>query len=330
MTGVLGQDRGVALLMVMWIFMILTVLAGEFSRSMRDDAVSTSNLAEEVQARNVAIAGINQAVYRSMRARAEPDPVAAGLDRGDEPEQWLPDGAWHKQSYAGGSYEVRLVDEGGKVSLNRADQAVLRQIFVNAGVDADEADAIVDAILDWRDSDDLKRVHGAESDYYLGLREPYRAKNAPFDSIEELLLVRGITPEMMNGTREQGFGDDDKAPIPLREVFSVFNRSANINVRTAPPAVLRALLGGEVEDVEEIVQARDEDPDGALSLIRARAGDPTLARRFVDRQATTLAIDARAMMDRGHVQARVGTIVDVGEDGDGFHIVRWFDRLPAL
>ena len=326
------DERGIALLMVIWIFMVLSVLSAEFSRAMRDDAIATQNLAEEVQARGVAVAGINRAIYRMLHARQnqtedeDPDAIDA-----DAPPPWLPDGRWHEEPYWGGTYGVRMIDEGGRISLNRADEALLRKVFEALGMKADEQGEIVDAIIDWRDSDDLKRLNGAEDEYYMKLPEPYHAKNGPFDSVDELLQVRGITRELFFGARDQGFGGKNEAPpIPLREVFSVFNRSANINVRTAPVAVLRVVLGGDEDAVDEIVTARDEDPSSVLGLIRAKVADQTLARRLVDRAPSRVTIEARATMQNGRVQARVGAVVEIPEDGDGFHIERWYDRLPAL
>lgn len=327
-----GRDeRGIALLMVIWIFMVLSVLSAEFSRAMRDDAIATQNLAEEVQARGVAIAGVNRAIYRLLHARQnqtdddDPDAIDA-----DAPPPWLPDGRWHDEPYWAGTYGVRMIDEGGRISLNRADEALLRKVFETLGMKADEQEEIVDAIIDWRDSDDLHRLHGAEDEYYMKLPEPYHAKNGRFDSVDELLQVRGITRELFLGKRERGMGGDDAPAIPLREVFSVFNQSANINVRTAPVAVLRVVLGGDEEAVDEIVTARDEDPSSVLGLIRAKVADQTLARRLVDRAPSRIAIEARATMQNGRVQARVGAVVEIPEDGDGFHIERWYDRLPAL
>jgi general secretion pathway protein K len=326
-----GDDRGIALLMVIWIFMVLSVLSAEFSRGMRDDAIATQNLAEEIQARGVAIAGVNKAIYRMLHARQnqteDDDPNAVPVDA---PPPWLPDGRWHEEPYWGGTYGVRIIDEGGKISLNRADETLLRKVFETLGMKPDEQEEISDAIIDWRDSDDMHRLHGAEDEYYMKLPEPYHAKNGPFDSVDELLQVRGITRELFYGTQNEGFGASDKPPIPLREVFSVFNRSANINVRTAPVAVLRVVLGGDEDAVEEIVTARDEDPSSVLGLIRAKVADQLLARRLVDRAPSRVAIEARATMQNGRVQARVGAIVYVPEDADGFHIERWYDRLPAF
>ena len=328
----LSSERGVALLMVLWIFMVLTVLVGEFSRGMRDDATATRNMAEEVQARGVAMAGMNQALYRSLRAREQHEeqrPQNQEAVEGQE-EQWLPDGAWHEGVYSGGTWRVRVVDEGGKIGLNRADEALLRRVFDRLGLDQDQQEALADAILDWRDSDDLHRVHGAEADYYEKLPEPYAPKNGPFDSVDELLMVRGMGRDLFFGMPDRGMEQSESLRIPLKDIFSVFNRSATINVRTAPAAVIRVLLEGDEEEVEDNIAARDEDPEGALPLIRAKVGDPTVARRLVDRDASTLAIDAVAVMEHGHVQARIGAIVEIPEDADGFHIVRWYDRLPAL
>lgn len=332
-------ERGFALVMVIWIFMVLTVLVGEFSRAMRDDAVATQNVAEENHARGVAIAGINEAIYRALRAREQPRQIATGhggaaggLAGGDsaETEVWAADGTWHAGSYGGGDYSVRVMDEGGKIALNRADEALLRHVFAALGLDLDAQESAIDGILDWRDRDSLDRLHGAEAEYYQSLPEPYLPKNGAFDSVDELLLVHGISRDVYYGVSDDPSLSGNGPAVPLKDVFSIFNRSANINVRTAPPAVLRVLLGGEETDVEEFVAARDADAGSALMLLKAKLGNPLVARRLVDRDPTMLAIDARAKMQDGRVEARVGAVVYLEEDGDGFRVVRWFDRLPAL
>src|SRR5262249_14263324 len=60
-------------------------------------------------------------------------------------------------------------------------------------------DATADAILDWLDTDETPRENGAESDYYSGLSPPYACKNGPIDTIEELLKVKGVTPQLLFG-----------------------------------------------------------------------------------------------------------------------------------
>lgn len=332
----LHDERGVALMMVLWIFMVLSVLVAEFGRGMRDDAVATQNMAEEVQARGVALGGVAQAIYRTMHAREDNTDDEAD---DDDPDVWKPDGKWHEGEYAGGKFSVRLLDEGGKIPLNRADEATLRRVLTNVGVTGDAQEELTDAILDWRDADSMKRLHGAEAEYYLHLPTPYRPKNGPFDSVDELLMVRGVTRELFYGLGERndaGVGGglklakNDKPAIALRDIFSVFGKSANINVRNSPAPVLMALMGGGEDDVEQVLEARGTDPGSALTLLRAKVGDPTVARRLVDRRATTIAIDAHAVMQGAQIQARVGAVVDINDDGEGFHVVRWFDHLPAI
>jgi len=164
-------------------------------------------------------------------------------------------------------------------------------------------------------------------------------KNGKFDSVDELLLVRGVTRDLFFGTGERApsaakgglkTNQDQQPPIALRDVFSVFNKTSNINVRNDPAPVLRAVMGGGEDDVQAVVDARGTDPGSALTLIQAKVGDQAIARRLVDRHAQTVAIDARAVMQGADIQARVGAVVDLLEDGEGFVVIRWFDRLPAI
>jgi hypothetical protein len=146
-----------------------------------------------------------------------------------------------------------------------------------------------------------------------------------------MLLIRGIGHDLFYGIApEHQFGQRGDVPaIPFSEVFSVFNKTGNINIRFASPAVLRVLLQEE-DDVEAVIEARDADPDSALKLMQAKVGDAFITKRLRSSTSpTTLAIDATASMELGHVEARIGAIVDIPEDGDGFHIARWYDRLPA-
>ncbi len=75
---------------------------------------------------------------------------------------------------------------------------------------------IADAILDWLDEDDEPREFGAEADYYNRLQPPYQPKNGPLDSVEELLLVRGITPELLFGLDTNRNGMVDTHELSMR------------------------------------------------------------------------------------------------------------------
>ena len=104
---------------------------------------------------------------------------------------------------------------------------------------------IVDSIQDWRDPNEEHRLNGAESDYYLGLPVPYRSKNADFDSVDELLQVKGVTRALLYGRPE--------AP-GLAEHLTVFGTNA-VHVNTASPVVLRA-LGFAPAEVDVLIGRR--------------------------------------------------------------------------
>jgi len=96
-----------------------------------------------------------------------------------------------------------ITDESSKLNLNTATEAQLL-VLVTAAVDGDEEiipQNIVDAILDWRDPDANARGEAGDTEgvYYHNLPKPYRVKNGPFDTVEELLLVKGVTGRILYG-----------------------------------------------------------------------------------------------------------------------------------
>ena len=181
----LSNQRGVALIVVLWIFIFLFVVAFEFTSSVREEGVTARRYAEEAEGYYLALAGFQQGLYELLTQSPQSQPGAA-------PAADLFAGDWQEGSLGQGLYHVRLMDEAGKININRVDEDTLRRVFTNLGVEEPHRSILVDSILDWRDEDDLHRINGAESDYYLSLSPPYAAKNGPFDTVEDLLWVRGV------------------------------------------------------------------------------------------------------------------------------------------
>jgi len=113
---------------------------------------------------------------------------------------------------------------------------------------------VADAILDWLDPDDTPRDSGAEVDYYSGLSPPYAPKNGPVDTVEELLLVRGVTPALLFGVdsnhnyqldtfeqSEENTSDAPSDPTAFRgwaAYMSIYSVEWNINPDGSPKAYL--------------------------------------------------------------------------------------------
>jgi len=106
-----------------------------------------------------------------------------------------------------------------KINVNTASPDVLQQALTAIGVDADSISVVSDSIQDWIDTDDSPRLAGAESDYYQTLTPPYYAKNAPIDDLSELLLIKGVTPEMYDPETYGG----SNAPSPFQHKLGFGN-----------------------------------------------------------------------------------------------------------
>ena len=111
--------------------------------------------------------------------------------------------------------------------------------------------------MDWRDADDLHRANGAENDYYLALSPAYTAKNGALDTVEDLLWIRGMTPDLFYGYSDR---DDQSADKPrqvgLREIFTVDSPIDRVNLRTAGAEVIHALSGIPLEKCRAFVEER--------------------------------------------------------------------------
>lgn len=317
------DEGGFALLIVLWIFVVLFVLGAEFAQGMRDNATATRNFAEETQSYYLATAAANRTFYRALRARDEGIFDATPEELGEEVAPLVQiDGEWHQEEMWGAPVWVRVTDESSKIALNTAQENLLRLVLTNLGLDADAAAALADSILDWVDRDDEHRLNGAERDYYEGLPRPYTAKNMPFDSLEELLRVKGVTPELF-------YGRNEAYPVGLVDVFSVFNRYGSISVRNIMPPVMRALFALDDEELEQMRVARDESSETFLSLLQTRIPDPTLGNLLNNDPANVVKVEVQAKLPGSRVPAHVAGVVDVGGSEEGVYVLRWTDQLPV-
>ena len=140
-------------------------------------------------------------------------------------------------------------------------ECCLRKIMTNLGVEGEARDIVVDSLLDWRDADDLYRLNGAENDYYQSLPEPYECKNGNLDSIEELLLVRGVTPELFYGKKGTWPGEGGKEKSKgsgLKDIFSIYALGEQVDINSATLSVLRVALGIPSGVARGIIKAREE------------------------------------------------------------------------
>lgn len=239
MSSIIADNKGIALLLVLWVLTILMVIVFSFSFATRTDVISTIAFKEGVERKYIAEAGIERAILEIFYRRQH---MA-------EEDVWRIDGREYEDRLGDGFYKVRILDESGKININTTSDIILRNLLLNIGVSDEEADVIVDSIMDWKDEDDFYRLNGAESEYYNSLPVPYKPKNAPFDVVEELLMVRGITPEILYGSNEKK---------GLINFITLYSKTNAININVAPKEVLSALPGISPEIADAIISYRQD------------------------------------------------------------------------
>ena len=172
-----------------------------------------------------------------------------------------------------GTVSLKIEDCERKVNINTAGPMQIQQVLTVMGVDADSISGVADSIADWISPETAGRPGGAESDYYQGLIPPYYAKNAPIDDLSELLLVKGVTPEMYNGggagdegdhtvpvsQHKLGFGNAPGQapdyPFGLKDVFTPIS-AGRININTADANVLQTIPGVDAQTAADIIKWR--------------------------------------------------------------------------
>lgn len=220
------KQRGIALVMVLWVLILLGLVAASFLRETRLSTGIARNASENAKAEALAEAGIHRAML--------------GLVDGGV-TAWRVDGAPYQFALGDGTVVVRIQDEGGKVDLNLAPPPLLQGLLQVTGVEANAARNLLDAIVDFRDPDSNRLPVGAEDPEYAAAGRDGGAKDAPFDTKEELLQVLGIDRALY----------DAIAPY-----VTVYSQRARLNLTTAPAVLLQAVPNLTPHQREQIMADR--------------------------------------------------------------------------
>jgi general secretion pathway protein K len=160
-----------------------------------------------------------------------------------------------------GTFSYTIIDEDSKLNINSISLEQLKFVLSNTGLEMDEVDIIADSIFDWRDTNDLHMLNGAEEDYYQSLDPPYSCKDGPFDSVEELLLVRGVNPEIFYGTKgtEKQEDEEEKEYSGLMQYFTAVDiNTKSVNINTASREVMDTVF--DTQTAENIIMQREDGP----------------------------------------------------------------------
>ncbi len=303
----LGGRRGIALVIVLWGLVLHAVIAAAFTTETRTGVTLARNHLENAKAKALADAGVHAAML--------------GLHRREVEKRWRADGTVYSMASGEGEVSIVIADEAGKIDLNRAPVELIQGLFTAVGLAAAEAQALTAAIADFRDGDDETHAGGAEDAEYSAAGFAWGPKNAPFEAVEELHQVLGMTRQVY-ALASPG--------------LTVHSRSKGVDVTKAPAIVLLALPGVDPAAVEAFTQQWEAQAgarrEGGAGLGGARMTTlPGVGRKYAARsREQVFTIRAEAGMRSGAVFVREAVVRLMDMDKyRPFRIFAWRRGRPA-
>lgn len=208
-----SRQRGLALVIVIWILTLLTLMAGSFAKSMRRESSVSYAMTSSAKAQALAESGVTLTQFN--------------LAQQDPEQRWRADGTVYEIIGPESRMRVRIFSEAGKVDINTSSEQQLEAVLGSVVRDDWQRLELLNAILDWRDADDDTRTHGAEKRQYKRAGLNYGPSNAAFQSLEELQQVLGMNEATF--TAIQGF-------------ITVYSGQSEIDQQQAAPELLSILV----------------------------------------------------------------------------------------
>ena len=212
-----GRQRGLALVMVMWLVVLLSIIASGHAYNVHTETRLAAMHIQTAKARASVETGLSYAILQLL---AE-----------DATNPWPIDGTVDQILFYDTQIRIAIRDATGLIDLNAAGPDLLQTLTTALNVDQERQELIVAAILDWRDADDLKHLGGAEDSDYVSRGYPWTPRDNEFSSVEELRYVMGMTQQLFN----------EMAPFT-----TVYSEQAGINLEFAAPFLINAMKGQDV------------------------------------------------------------------------------------
>ena len=229
------SQKGLALILVLWVLSLLTIMAGSFALGMRRETSIITGIRNNAQAQAVAESGIALAEIKLL------DP--------DQNKRWRADGSIYEIISADATIRVRLFSEAGKIDINQADQAQIERLMSFAPLDEKQQSRLAGAIIDWRDQDDLIQLNGAEKKEYESAGLNYQPSNKPFQTIEELQLVLGMNETVFKW---------------LEEMVTIYSGQQQADLQQAAREVLQVTPGLDADQLNAYLETRLESAKNDL------------------------------------------------------------------
>jgi general secretion pathway protein K len=321
------RRRGAALLAVLWLSAALSAIAFSVASSVQGEIERSSTMVEGVRSYYLATGAIDRTICYIVWGPSHQQP-------GGESRYWRQGMPRLHHRFPAGDAIVEIIPATAKLNLNVATEEQLFRLVRSLGASDAQAATVAAGIIDWRRP--MARNALTQFDqHYLSLRPSFRARHASFEQIEEVLLVKGMTPELFHGSYKRGEGGRLVRQSGLKDCVSVFGSNSQYDVNSADPALLLS-LGIQPAAVEEIVRRRRQRPFRLeqLGAIRNLAGNAGNRLMTGGNSIFTLRATARVRLQDGRLSdLRRSAAALVKFMGYGFdppyRVLRWYDNAPT-
>jgi general secretion pathway protein K len=311
-------QRGSALLAVLWLSAALSAIAFAMSVTVREETDRAATSMDDLRSYYLASAAVEKATVELLWTATQ----GANL---------IPkDSAYINYDFPSGIAHVEIIPEAAKLNVNRVSQDDLFKLVSALGVDPPRAGVIATGILDWRSG-----AAGSSFDaYYLSMTPSFQAPHTSFQEIEELLSVRGVTPDIFYGTwAPAGNGAPATHALVrhagLNDCLTVYGSLGGVDVNTAEPAVLAA-VGVSPDVIAAIVARRAEGAANQNMLEFAQSLGAGAGLRAEGNAIVTFRATARLRLPNGQLsdmRRTVGAQVKFLPFGSErpYYSLRWYD-----
>jgi general secretion pathway protein K len=324
--------KGAALLLVLWLTAALSAIAFTLANSVRGEIERSSTDADGLKAYYLAEGAIDR-----MLVYIESGPAFTGPDgkplflqgQGQTRVLFL--------AFPTGLVRTEFIPENSKLNVNSVPPNELGNLLLALGVDPNRAQAIVAGILDWRGG----TAGGSFSEFdqfYLSLTPSFRARHASLQEIEELLLVRGVTPDLFYGGYTRDAGGRLIRHDGLRDCLSVYGSMTTLDVNTVTPEVMIA-VGVAPETAAAIAALRRVAPIRDMGQLAPFSNGGRGMGRLGMTNGTIVTLRATAQLRlangqfsdlRRTVSAMVKLLGPEQQENPSYRIMRWYDNASIL
>ena len=323
-----GQ-RGVALLAVLWLAVALSFMGMATSELVRTEVAAVGNEIDWQRSYYLARGGIEAAIYSIAYP---PSGQIADPEAPDRPFEFRPGKRWLHYQFPGGSCVVEISPENAKLNINQVPPEQLAALFAALGLSAEESLQVAAAIADWRTprTSDVASILDA---FYANLPEPYLARHAPLEQLDELLPVRGMDRRLFFGHLERNPEGGWQTRPPLQDLLTTQVTAGLVNPNYAPYEILRSLPGWDDSTASAVLRARAAAPFRSMEEVASVVpgiSAMTSTASLTLLQGPVYTLTATGSVPGSRVRRSVRALVSIDARATLNHrILGWWDEWPS-